>query len=232
MSIFGIIKCDDAVYAGDKILIDVSQSFLSPDLAFATTSHEISFDSGVTWINVSINKYIQWIIQTPGTIPIQLRISTTAPSSQVFTKQINILDLSIADLFSTDADIKQYEPNIDSYLPEKWSSWNMIHKTAQAWIIDLLDEKRIFNKNGEKYSAKDIMDKQQVKQLSCYKALEFIFEGNSTVVGDLFSIKRDKYLSLSNEKSAKSQIALDFNKNEIQYEWERTDLHSVSVNRV
>jgi hypothetical protein len=107
----------------------------------------------------------------------------------------------------------------------------MIHKAAQSWIIDWLDEKRIYNQSGEKYSAKDIMDKQQVKQLSSYKALEFIFAGNSSVVGDLFSMKRDKYRELSSEKASRSQLSLDFNKNEIKDEWERTDLFSVTVNR-
>lgn len=231
MSIFGIIKCDDQVYNGDKIMFDVSQTFLSPDLTFAVVSHEMSFDSGTTWFDITATKNISWIFQTPGTVPVQLRVTAAGPVSQVFSKQIDVLDMSVANLFSTDADIKQYEPNIDMYLPEKWSSWNMIHRTAQAWIIDWLDEKRIFNKDGQKYSAKDIMDKQQVRQLACYKALEFIFEGNSNVVGDLFSVKRDKYRELSNEKASKSQLALDFNKNEIQDEWERTDLFSVSVNR-
>jgi hypothetical protein len=231
MSIFGIIKSDDQVYAGDKIQINFDESFLSPALTFALASHEVSFDSGVTWIDVSTNKLIDWIFQTSGTISVQLRLNTTEPASQIFSKQIDVLDLSVANLFSTDADIKKYEPEIDLYLPKKWSSWNMIHKAAQSWIIDWLDEKRIYNQSGEKYSAKDIMDKQQVKQLSSYKALEFIFAGNSSVVGDLFSMKRDKYRELSSEKASRSQLSLDFNKNEIKDEWERTDLFSVTVNR-
>ncbi len=231
MSIFGIIKSDDKVFTGDKLLINVADSFLTPPLEFATVSHEISVDNGVTWFDVSSKMQLGWVFTTPGLKTISLRVSTTEPSSQVFTKTINALDIVAAKLFSKDEDLYLYEPEIDQYLPKKWSSWNPIHKAAQDWIIDWLDEKRIFNKNGAKYTVADILDIQQVRQLSCYKALEFIFQGNSNVVGDIFSVKRDKYRELANEKASRSQLALDYDADSVAGPQERTDLNTVILRR-
>ena len=231
MSIFGIIKCDDQVYSGDKIRINVSESFLAQGLAFATVSHEISVDAGATWYDVSLKKGIDWIFSTAGTKTISLRLNTTLPSSQTFTRDITVLDLSLANLFSKDFDLYVHEPEIDQYLPKKWSSWNMVHKRAQDWIVDFLDEKGIFAQDGTKYAAADLTDKQQVKQLSVYKTLQFIFEGNSNVVGDLFSIKAAKYETLSNTKASRSQLDLDYNKNAVADDFEKTNLHTIIVRR-
>ena len=231
MSIFGVIKSDDNVFTGDKLRIDVSGSFLAPALVFATISHEISVDSGVTWYNITDKKYVDWIFTTAGTKTISVRISTTEPASQIFTKDVTVLNLATANLFSLDFDLYAHEPEIDNYRPKKWSSWNMIHKRAQDWIIDFLDEKGIFAEDGSKYTVSDILDKQQVKQLSTYKALQFIFEGNSNVAGDLFGIKAAKYEQLSNTKASRSQLALDFNKDTVSTVSERTNLQTILVRR-
>lgn len=231
MSIFGIIKSDDKVFTGDKLRIDVSASFIAPDLTLATISHEISVDAGVTWYNITAKKYVDWIFTTSGTKTITLRINTTLPSSQTFTKDITVLNLATQGLFSSDFDLYAHEPEIDTYLPKKWSSWNVVHLRAQDWIIDMLDEKGIFAEDGSKYTVADILDKQQVKQLSTYKTLQFIFEGNSNVAGDLFSIKAAKYEQLANTKASRSQLALDFNKDTVSTVTEKTNLQTILVRR-
>lgn len=232
MAIFGVIKCDDNVFTGDKIRFDVSESFVTPDETLATPiSHEISVDGGVSWYNITAKKMVDWIFTSAGNKTITLRI-TALSGSQTFTKSVTVLDLTTAKLFSKDFDLYQHEPEIDQYLPKKWSSWNMIHKRAQDWIIDFLDEKGIFNENGAKYTVNDLHDLQQVKQLSTYKTLEFIFEGNSNVVGDIFSIKAAKYKELSNTKASRSQLSLDYNANGVNDDsQERTNLHTVVIKR-
>lgn len=231
MSIFGIIKADEKVFTGDKIRIDASESFIAPDLTLATISHEISVDAGVTWYNITAKKYVDWIFTTSGTKTITLRINTTLPSSQTFTKDITVLNLATQGLFSSDFDLYAYEPDLDKYRPKNWSSWNVVHLRAQEWIVDFLDEKGIFAEDGSKYTASDIMDKQQAKQLSTFKALQFIFEGNSNVGGDLFSIKAAKYEQLANTKASRSQLSLDFNKDTVSTVTEKTNLHTILVRR-
>jgi hypothetical protein len=230
--IFGIIKCDDEVFSNDKIRINVSESFLAEGFSFTpTVSHEISVDAGVTWYDVSTKKGLDWIFSSAGTKTISLRINTTAPSTQVFTKDITVLDISTANLFSKDFDLYVHEPEIDQYKPKKWSSWNIVHKRAQDWIIDWLDEKGMMAQDGSKYAAADIMDKQQVKQFSVYKTLQFIFEGNSNIVGDLFSVKAAKYMELANTKSSRAILDLDYNKNTVADVYEKTSLQTIVVRR-
>lgn len=233
MSIFGIIKSDDVVFSGDKIRIDASESFLAPNLTFATVSHEVSVDGGATWYNITgPKKYVDWIFSTSGTKTISLRLSTTEPASEIFTKDITVLNLATANLFSNDSDLYQYETDINQYLPKKWSSWNLIHLAAQKHIVDWLDEKRIFAQDGTKYTQADLLDKSEVRQFSIFKTLELIFASNYTIVGDIFSSKRDKYRELANEKASRAQISLDFNKDTINNDaTERTDLLSVIVRR-
>jgi hypothetical protein len=231
MSIFGIIKSDDQVFTGDKIRIDVSGSFLAPGLSFATVSHEVSTDGGTTWYNVTAKKSVDWIFTTAGVKTISLRVSTTEPGSAITTKTVTVLNLATQGLFSNDSDLYQQEPEIDEYLPKKWSSWNLVHLSSQKWIMDLLDEKGIFDQDGNKYVVADVLDVEQVRQLSIYKTLETIYEGNSKIVGDLFSIKRDKYRELANTKASRSNLVLDYNKNEAADEGEKTDLHSVVLRR-
>jgi hypothetical protein len=232
MSIFGVIKSDDQVFANDKIRIDASESFLAPGLSFhATVSHEISVDAGVTWYNISSSKKVDWIFSTTGAKTISLRLTTTAPSTQTFTKSITVLNQTTQGMFSKDSDLYKFEPEIDQYLPKKWSSWNLIHLQAQEWIMDWLDESRLYNIIGLKYTVADIMDIQQVKQLSCYKVLEFIFEGNSNVVGDISSMKRDKYRSLALTKMSRGALNLDFNDDGIAGATERHDLFTGGLTR-
>lgn len=230
MSIFGVIKSDDKVFTGDQIRIDVSGSFLAPALVYATVSHEVSFDSQVTWYNITSKKIVDWIFTTAGVRTIHLRLSTTQPASQVFQKDITVLDLTAQKLFSLDSDLYIIEPEIDQYLPKRWTSWNLVHLKAQEYIIDWLSEKKMTKRDGTKYAVADLLDLQEVKQWSVYKTLEFIYEGNSNIVGDLYSIKRDKYRELANEKASRSQLSLNFN-GDLTDTTQKVELNSINLVR-
>lgn len=230
MSIFGVIKTDDKVFTGDQLRIDVSSSFLAPGLSFGTISHEISIDEGVTWFNVSAKKSADWIFSTAGEQIITLRLTTSTAATETFTKTVTVLDLTAQKLFSLDSDLYIIEPEIDQYLPKRWSSWNLVHLKAQEYIIDWLDEKKTFKRDGTKYGVNDILDLQEVKQWSTYKVLEFIYEGNSNIVGDISSIKRDKYRAMSDEKASRSQLSLNYS-GDVADTTQRTDLFSVQVVR-
>ncbi len=232
MAIFGIIKSDDQVFTGDKIRFDCSESFVSPDVTFKSPiSHEISTDGGVTWYNITLKKYVDWIFTTSGSKTITLRLTDSSDNQETFTKVVSVSSLSTANLFSKDVDLYKYEPEIDQYLPKKWSSWNMIHLEAQKFLLNWLDEKQYFNQDGESYEAQDIMSIEQVREISTFKALEIIFAGNSNVVGDIFSIKRDKYKELFNEKASRSYLKLDYNNNGTIEQEDSTSLNSIRILR-
>jgi hypothetical protein len=231
MGRFGVIRSDDKVFVGDKIQFDVSKSFVTPDETLATPkNHEVSFDAGVTWLDITAKKKIDYIYSTAGTKTVSLKITTTAGNS-IFTKDITALDLAAQKLFSSDSDLYRHEPDIDNLLPAKWSSWNLIHLEVQKAFMDWLDEKRIFNQDGTKYVVDDLLDLQQVRQFSIFKVLELIYSGAHNISGDVYEAKRDKYLEWANEKLSRSQIALDYNGNATADRNERTDLMAVVVRR-
>lgn len=214
MAVFAVLKSDDRVFEGDKIRFDGSESFIGSTATFhGNNSHEISFDNGVTWINISQKKYLDYAFGTSGPKTVLLRVRDQHDNTNTATKVITVLDLADQKLFSNDSDLYFYEPEIDAYLPKKWSSWNLVHLKAQEFILDWLDEIGAYKADGSKFTAADFGDSQQVKQLSCYKTLEIIYEGNSNVVGDLFSIKRDKYRGLVLEKLNRSNLRLDYDDN-------------------
>lgn len=214
MAVFAVLKSDDRVFEGDKIRFDGSESFITPDDTWHNQeSLMVSFDNGTTWIDISNKKYIDYGFATSGTKTVLLRAKNHVHETNTATKVITVLDLVDQKLFSNDSDLYFYEPEIDQYLPKRWSSWNLVHLKAQEHILDWLDEIGAYKADGSKFTAADFGDSQQVKQLSCYKALEIIFEGNSNVVGDLFSIKRDKYKALVLEKLNRSNLRLDYDDN-------------------
>jgi uncharacterized protein YktA (UPF0223 family) len=229
---FGIIKCDLRVFTGDKLFIDVSKSFVPTGTLFhATVSHEISMDAGATWINVTALKNISWIFSTAGSKTITLRLTDSLDNQETFTLDVTCLDLTTQNLFSNDSDLYGYETEIDQYLPKKWSSWNLVHLKAQEWIIDWLDEMGYKDMNGNSYVVADLLQSQQVKQLSCVKTLELIYESNINIPDDLFTKKRDKYKAMVSEKASRSYLQLDFNKNGTTENIDRQSLNVVRLVR-
>lgn len=229
--IFGILKSDNKVFSGDKINFDARESFLAPGISLAAIpNYEFSVDAGVTWYDISAKKVIDWVFTTIGTKTVSLKITTTT-TDETFTKDIEVLDLEDANLFSNDDDLISYEPDVYKYLPKKWSSWNSLHYEAQKYIVQWLDDKAIFDKSGNKYAAEDILDIQEVREFSMMKVLELIFRGNSNQAGDIFSIKADEYKQLLDHKASKAHLRLDFNKNGESDLGESTNLMSVNLIR-
>ena len=229
--IFGVIKSDNEVFSGDQIRFDFRESFLAPGKEFASISHEASVDSGANWYDVTSTKMLDWIFTSSGDKTIQLKLTITGDVSEITTKTVKVLNLTDAKLFSNDSDLYALEPEIDRFLPERWTSWNMIHLKAQRFILDWLDEKGFAKDNGAKYQVSDLLNIQEVKQFATCKALEIIFEGNSNVVGDIFSVKREKYRLMALEKASRSQLTLDKNIKEGDEPLDRTNMRVATLVR-
>ncbi len=207
--IFGKIKTDEQVFTGDMLRIDASKTFVSPDKTIAPTNGlQISVDSGVSWLDITNKKYVDWAFTTSGTKTITLRVTTTSSDTQDFTKDVVVLDITTQGLFSKDDDLYKYEPDIDSLLPKKWSSWNLIHLEAQKQIVQWLDFKGIRRSDGTTYTASDILDKKQVREWSALLVLSLIYQGNSNQTGDIFSSKSTLYKNLAEVQMNLSHIEL------------------------
>ena len=238
MSAFAVLKSDDKVFANDKIRFDATASFLTPDDSWEVgtqqtplPSHEISFDDGDTWIDISEHEYIDYAFATAADYDVVLRVTADSGSVSTIEKTVTVIDPTTTILFSKDSDLETYEPEINRYLPKKWSSWNLVHLRAQEFILQWLDETRVYKADGTNFTADDFGDHEQVKQLSCYKTLEIIYEGLSNVVGDIFSLKRDKYKSLVIEKLNRANLKLDYDGSGAVDTNERIDLYSGELTR-
>lgn len=225
--IFPILKYEDVIYTNNRVRFEASESFANK--ALATVSHEMSMDGGSTWINITQKKHLDWMFLNDATYVVQLRINTSDLDSATISKTVEVVDASTQVFFSNDSDLYKYEADIDKYLPDRWSSWIHMHAEARKIFMDWLDEKGIKKEDGSKYLVEDVMDIEQVRQFSTFKALELIFESNIKVTGDVFSFKRDHYRKLSNEKLSRSEIKLDFNGNTEADE--STNLLTVGVER-
>lgn len=226
---FGKILCEDKTFVNDKITFDFSKSIITPDETPAVISHEFSIDN-ITWINVTSTKSIDWLFNTIGIKSIYLRLTSTS-GSDVSTRTVSILNLSAQNLFSSDSDLSAYEPEIMKWLPKKWSAWNLIHLRAQEYIMNMLRERSIFDKNNTPYVVADIFDLTEVKDLSVALVLRYIFSGTSNASDDVFKKKSDYYDELVSTRSAKATIKLDFNKNSVADDHEITDLRSIEIRR-
>lgn len=226
--VFGILKSDEKVFTGDKIRFNAEETFAAPGVTI--TLYEISVDNGSTYYDITAKKMVDWIFSSAGTKNIILKV-TASSGVQTFPKDIEVLDLTAAKLFSKDNDLFAYEPDIYKYLPKKWSSWNALHYEAQKYILQWLDDKGVLDKNGESYGVDDILDIKQVREFSMMKVIQLIYQGNSNQAGDIFSINAEKYTILVDEKAAKTYLRLDFNKNGELDPNEGTNLRSVGLIR-
>lgn len=210
MSLFGVIQTDEAIFMGDKTRIDVSQCFVTPD-EVQTITLEIKADAAASFISVTSSRHLDWIYSSKGSKTITVKL-TSGVKTEEFTKTVTVLDLADEKLFSKDTDLVPYEPEVYSYLPAKWSSFNVIHWRVQKQILKWLDEKRIWTEDGSKLTLAEILDLTELRDLSVCMVLALIFEGVKNQVGDVFSEKAKHYADLATQKSQAATIRLDVNK--------------------
>jgi hypothetical protein len=210
MGLFGVIKTDEAIFAGDKTRIDVSQSFVSPEET-QTFTLEIKALDAVEFIDVSAKKYLDWLYLTPGAHTITLKM-VAGLKTELFTQVVNVLDVQELKLFSKDSDLMIFEPEILLRLPRKWSSFNVIHYKVQKQILKKLAEKGIVANDQSVITVDEILDVEEVRDLSCYMALALIFEGAQNQRGDMFDEKSKEYAGKAFEKFNAAVIRLDVSK--------------------
>jgi hypothetical protein len=219
MAIFPVIKLEDNIQVDEKVRIDATHSFIDKGNAaitlvriepFATAGYVTVSGTGLT------NKdwYLDYSYATSGVKTITVEI--TAGTLVTKTKDITVVTAVEDYLFSSDNDLLTYEPEILNYLPKGWSSFNRIHRRAQQTILTYLDEKRMWTTSGARFVKTDLIDKQEVKDWAIALTINFIYEGLSNVVGDVFSNKATKYQSMADKRAIRAMVRIDADKNGTQ----------------
>lgn len=210
---FGKLLTDEVLIQGDKVCLNCAASFATPDeegeLAFS-----IKADADSDFIEAYEGK-LNWLYSTAGDKTVTVKVSNTT-GDQEFEFPVTVVTLASLKLFSTDAELIQYEPNIFDYMQFRWSSFNLFHFRAQKTILNWLDEKRIWNQEGEKLTPAAILDMTEVRDLSAALALQYIFESSTTQVGDIYSTKATLYQGEVSKRMQKATLRLDVNGDSVE----------------
>lgn len=204
MAIFGNLELEETVQVDDKTRLDAQKTFITPDEA-AITLVEIEPEASAGFIDVTSNQYLDWQYSTDGSKTVTLRV-TTDGSPESFTKTLTIITAVDDKLFSSDAELIPFEPNLLDYVKEGRNSFLDVHRVSQSLILDWLDRQKIWDVNGDRLTVDAIVDIQEVKVWSKFLTLRLIFEGLSNAIDDIFFEKAERYKDM--EKVARERAAL------------------------
>jgi hypothetical protein len=233
-NIFGNLELEAVVQTKDKTRLNASKSF-SPKGEQPIDEVKISPETGVALIAIHGNGnpkdwYLDWEYATAGTKTVTLEIKA-GPHTETFTGTINVVTPATDKLFSSDADLIQFEPDILKWLPAGKNTFNNIHRNSQALILDWLDSIRIWREDGSKLTKSDLSLTDDLKQLSIYTTLELIFMGISNKVDDVFLQKARSYGQKALLVQGRGRIQADFNGNGTLDPGEGADLRSLTLVR-
>ena len=209
MSIFPNLELEDKIQLNDKTRLDARKSFVSVDEALITLV-EIQPEATGSFIDVTVLKYLDWEYEIPGTKAVTVRI-TTDGAAVTRSKNIEAVDAATDALFSSDEQLTSHEPDILKYVRAGRNSFLNKHRESQTRIMGWLDEHRVTDIQGKKLSIASIVDVTEVSEWSKYQTLQFIFEGISNDVDDIFSDKAKKYGRMVEETRNRAVLRLDVN---------------------
>lgn len=220
--IFPKLKTEYVVQVNDRTRLDARDTFVSPDEADITLI-EIQAEIGGQFLDITSERYIDWQYDDAQVETITLRVTTDAAPTTI-TKNIQVLSESEDNLFSSDADLIQYEGDILNYVREGRDSYLDKHRASQKIILDELDSAKVWKRDGSRYTAADLVDIQDFKQWSIFLTLQLIFEGLSNAVDDIFNRKASKYQTMAIDAKSRGVLRLDYNGDGTIDDFEKTDI--------
>lgn len=205
--IFPVLELENTLQVNDKTRLNGAKTYLSPDEA-AITLVEIEPEAAVGFIDVTNNKYLDWQYATDGVKVVTLRVTTDGIPT-TFSKSIEVVTPENDRLFSSDAELTAHEPNILDYVRAGRNSYLDVHRLAQDRVLSWLDERRIWDSNGNKLTKEAIVNLDEVNDWSKFLTLMFIHEGLSNAVEDVFDLKAQKYKKMMAEARNRAALRLD-----------------------
>jgi hypothetical protein len=220
--IFPVLKTENVVQIDDQTRLDATSSYTSPDET-SITLIEIEPETGVGFIDVTSERYLDWQYPSSGTKTVTVRV-TTDSTPTTSTKDIEVKTKEEDNLFSLDTDLVNYEDDILSYVRDGRNSFIDKHRTSQEIILNDLDANKFWKEDGTRYTAGDIVDIQEFKQWSIFLTLKVICRSLSNQVDDLWDRKANEYSSRSTSAKKRAVFRLDADgDNEINEKTEKFD---------
>ena len=209
--LFPSLTIETTLQVKDKTRLDATGSF-SPDEEIIDVL--IKPEATGTFISVfnedSDKWYIEWAYLTAEIKTVEVKI-VSAGGDRTRAYAINVITEEDDRLFSNDALLFPYEPQLKDYLPVGKSTFIYAHRAAQDKILAYLDEQRIWKNSGERLTKEDIVDKLEFQRYSVFQTLLIIFESTQVSVSDIFQEKRLEYEVEMKSARSRAALRLDLN---------------------
>lgn len=227
--IFPILQFDEITQNQEKIRLDASKSFVSPDNA-AIVTIKIKPEASAPLIDVTSTGFLDWVYVSAEAKVVRLEIFD-GTNTEILEKDLFVVNDAEDMLFSSDKDLTSYEPDILQWLPDGKSTFNYAHRTAQTNILEWLDAIRVWKKDGERVEKQDILRINDVKQMSIFWTLAIIFMGIRNQNEDVFLAKASEYMKKVEMIKGRGRIQIDINGNGTLEKEEMLDLKSFRIRR-
>lgn len=214
--IFPNLVLDSIIQVNDKMRLDASETFATPDEG-EITNVEFSFDGGSNYIDVFNDYPEKWFLDyafdTAGDKTIKLKITTEQNSLEV-DYTTTVITENEDKLFSTDEMLYGHEVELKKLKPKGRNSYKYAHRVAQNKIIRYLDGEGITFQSGKPFAKEDLYENEYIQEFSKYQTLVLIFEDLVVRVGDVYREKVNKYTTHLVQAVKNAKLRLDFDDND------------------
>jgi hypothetical protein len=236
MPVFGFLELENTVQVNDKTRLNAGKSFASKGSP-AISLIRIKPESTESFIQVSGTGITQkdwlldWQYQTSGTKTVELEITLTGGSPQVFTKTISVITAADDKLWSSDQDLVAKEHDILQWVPAGRNTFLNVHREAQKKILNWLDEIRVWKYDGTKLTKTDLNYTDDLKELSINWTLALIFGSIYNKPDDVYYQKMENYMSAVESCKLRGRIQADFNNSGALESTDNQDMRSLRMVR-
>ncbi len=204
--IFPNLKVEEKLQTNDKTRLDARKTFLSNGDDFVRV--EIDPGTGVFY-DVTTNKYLDFQYEIDAIYTPVLRVSSEEEASKVFSlPTIEVVAPVDDNLFSSDADLIEYEDDILNYVRDGRNSFLDKHRLSQSVIMDEIERTGIYKSDGSSYSPSEVVNIDEFNQWSTVLTLSLIFNTLSNSSEDIFQQKAQAYNSMSIMKKKRACLRL------------------------
>lgn len=180
------------IQTGEKFRLDLSRTF-NYNTSDSIASMTVTVDA--TEFNILSNKYFDYQFDTIGNKSLLVTVTTSANGNPTTTKTFstNVVSSDAENLFATDEELLQIEPDLMKMLPKGKGSYHYVHRLVQDRILAEIDERGLVNSQGGKIDAADFVDTSEVNEWAKYYALMFIMQSLTSTTEDIFNEKYLRY---------------------------------------
>jgi hypothetical protein len=169
----------------------------------------------------------QYTASQVGPINVMVRITTDGEGVIFASPGLQVVTPATDLLWSSDQDLVLHEPDVLKWVPEGRSSFLNVHRKSQTAILEWLDAIRIHRSDGSRLMKQDLLVTTDVKELSTYYTLHFIYRGLQNKPDDVFALKAQDYMDLVLETKGRGRIQADMDQSLAIDSNEKRDLRSI-----